>query len=83
MQVSNDESKSAEISKVKKAMELLNVELDAAKLAADSECNKNTLLESQLEFSKKEKDALESRLTKLEEMIKENAVLKVWILVRF
>lgn len=77
MQVSNDEAKSVEISKLKKAMELLNVELDAAKLATDSECNKNALLQSQLEFSKKEKDALESRLTKMEEMSKENAVLKV------
>lgn len=77
MQVSNDEAKSVEISKLKKAMELLNVELDAAKLATDSECNKNAFLQSQLEFSKKEKDALESRLTKMEEMSKENAVLKV------
>eukprot|EP00268_Persea_americana_P060199 TRINITY_DN7465_c0_g1_i2.p1 TRINITY_DN7465_c0_g1~~TRINITY_DN7465_c0_g1_i2.p1 ORF type:complete len:558 (-),score=100.47 TRINITY_DN7465_c0_g1_i2:176-1849(-) len=57
-------------------MELLNVELDAAKLATDSACNKNALLQSQLEFSKKEKDALESRLAKMEEMSKENAVLK-------
>lgn len=77
MQVSNDEAKSVEISKLKKAMELLNVELDAAKLATDSACNKNALLQSQLEFSKKEKDALESRLAKMEEMSKENAVLKV------
>lgn len=77
MQVSNDEAKSVEISKLKKAIEHLNVELDAAKLATDSECNKNALLQSQLEFAKKEKDALESRLTKMEEMSKENAVLKV------
>ncbi|XXG40756.1 hypothetical protein AAC387_Pa01g1394 [Persea americana] len=76
LRVSNDEAKSVEISKLKKAMELLNVELDAAKLATDSACNKNALLQSQLEFSKKEKDALESRLAKMEEMSKENAVLK-------
>lgn len=79
MQASNEEAKTVEISKLRKAMELLNVELDAAKLATQNECNKNTLLLTQLELSVNEKEAVERKLSAMGELSKENAFLKVQI----
>lgn len=73
---SSEESKSVEISKLQQAMEQLNAELNAAKLATRNECNKNALLLNQLELSLKEKGELESRLVKMGELNKENALLK-------
>ncbi|OMO67020.1 IQ motif, EF-hand binding site [Corchorus capsularis] len=76
MRVSAEEAKSVEISKLQKALESLNLELDAAKLATISECNKNAVLQNQLELSIKEKSALEKDFTVMAEMRKENALLK-------
>ncbi|MCL7046429.1 hypothetical protein MKW94_019251 [Papaver nudicaule] len=78
MQVSNDEVKQVEISKLQKTVESLNSELDAAKSTIMSECNNNALLKSQLELSIKEKSELESRLNGMVELNKENAVLKIF-----
>lgn len=77
MQVSHEESKLVEISKLQKTVESLNLELDAAKLATINECNKNAVLHSQLEFSMKEKSALERELIGTAELRKENSFLKV------
>lgn len=77
LQVSNEEVKSVEISKLQKLLESLNLELDAAKLATINECNKNAMLQNQLELSLKEKSALERELVAMAEIRKENAVLKV------
>lgn len=77
MQVSHEESKLGEISKLQKALESSNLELDAAKLATINECNKNAVLEKQLELSVKEKSALERELIGMAELRKENALLKV------
>ncbi|XVE70833.1 hypothetical protein DITRI_Ditri10aG0102000 [Diplodiscus trichospermus] len=76
MRVSSEDAKSVEISKLQKALESLNLELDAAKLATISECNKNAVLQNQLELSIKEKSALEKEFTVMAEMRKENALLK-------
>ncbi|XWS72374.1 hypothetical protein CRYUN_Cryun02cG0034700 [Craigia yunnanensis] len=76
MRVSTEDAKSVEISKLQKALESLNLELDAAKLATISECNKNAVLQNQLELSIKEKSALEKEFTVMAEMRKENALLK-------
>ncbi|OMO86452.1 IQ motif, EF-hand binding site [Corchorus olitorius] len=76
MRVSAEEAKSVEISKLQKALESLTLELDAAKLATISECNKNAVLQNQLELSIKEKSALEKDFTVMAEMRKENALLK-------
>ncbi|KAK6248897.1 hypothetical protein QUC31_020462 [Theobroma cacao] len=76
MRVSNEEAKSVEISKLQKALESLNLELDATKLATISECNKNAVLQNQLELSIKEKSALEKELALMADMRKENALLK-------
>ncbi|KAL1315385.1 hypothetical protein HN51_042153 [Arachis hypogaea] len=73
---SNEESKQMEISKLQKMLEALNLELDAAKLATINECNKNAVLQNQLELSMKEKSALEKELVVMEEVRKENAILK-------
>ncbi|XP_022732054.1 myosin-15-like isoform X3 [Durio zibethinus] len=76
MRVSTEDAKSVEISKLQKALESLNLELDASKLATISECNKNAVLQNQLELSIKEKSALEKEFTVMAEMRKENALLK-------
>lgn len=77
LQVSNDEAKSVEISKLQKLLESLNLELDAAKLSTINECNKNAMLQNQLDLSTKEKSALEREIVAMAEMRKENALLKV------
>lgn len=76
-QVSNEEAKSGEISKLQKMLESLNLELDAAKLATINECNKNAVLQNQLELSLKEKSAMERELIAMAELRKENALLRV------
>ncbi|XP_042961237.1 myosin-15 isoform X1 [Carya illinoinensis] len=76
LRVSHEESKLVEISKLQKTVESLNLELDAAKLATINECNKNAVLHSQLEFSMKEKSALERELIGTAELRKENSFLK-------
>ncbi|XP_039031656.1 myosin-15-like isoform X2 [Hibiscus syriacus] len=76
MRVSNEDTKSVEISKLQKALESLKLELDAAKLATISECNKNAVLQNQLELSRKEKSSFEKELTMMAKMRKENALLK-------
>jgi myosin-5 len=81
MQVSHEESKSVDISKLQKTLESLNLELDAAKLATINECNKNAVLQNQLELSLKEKSALERELIGTSELRKQNAYLKVGYLL--
>ncbi|KAK4854336.1 hypothetical protein QYF36_022466 [Acer negundo] len=76
LRVSNDEAKLIEISKLQKLLESLNLELDAAKLATINECNKNAMLQNQLELSMKEKSALEREVVAMAEIRKENALLK-------
>lgn len=65
------------MSKLQKMLQALNLELDAAKLATINECNKNAVLQNQLELSVKEKSALERELVAMDELRKENAILKV------
>ncbi|KAL6216868.1 hypothetical protein ACLB2K_010086 [Fragaria x ananassa] len=76
MRVSNEEAKSVEISRLQKVVESLNLKLDASELATINECNKNAVLQNQLELSAKEKSALERELIDMAELRKENAVLK-------
>ncbi|TKY58001.1 Myosin-15 protein [Spatholobus suberectus] len=77
IRVSNEDAKKIEISKLQKMIEALNLELDAAKLATINECNKNAVLQNQLELSVKEKSALKRELIAVDELRKENALLKV------
>ncbi|KAI4316463.1 hypothetical protein L6164_024441 [Bauhinia variegata] len=76
LRVSNEENRVAEISKLQKMIEALTLELDAAKLATINECNKNAVLQNQLELSVKEKYALERELVGMDELRKENFLLK-------
>ncbi|XP_021890707.1 myosin-15 [Carica papaya] len=76
LRVTNDEARLVEISKLQKAMESLGLELDAAKLATINECNKNVVLQNQLELSLKEKSALERELSAMAELRKHNAMLR-------
>ncbi|KAK7819479.1 myosin-15 [Quercus suber] len=76
LRVSHDESKSGEMSKLQKALESLKLELDAAKLTTINECNKNAVLQNQLELLEKGKSALEREIIGMAELRKENAFLK-------
>lgn len=76
-QVSNEETKSAEISKLQKALESLKLELDASKLSTINECNKNAVMKNQLELAMKEKSVLDREVSFMVEVKKENDILKV------
>ncbi|RDX75355.1 Myosin-15, partial [Mucuna pruriens] len=76
IRVSNEEAKHIEISKLQKKLDALNLELDAAKLVTINECNKNAVLQNQLQLSVKEKSALERKLVAMDEVRTENALLK-------
>ncbi|CAN0918399.1 XI-I [Linum grandiflorum] len=76
LRVSGEDAKSIEISKLKKSLESMVLELDAAKLATISECNRNAVLQNQLELSQKEKSSLERELNAMAELRKENNYLK-------
>lgn len=76
IRTSNDDTKSVEISKLQKTVESLRLELDAAKLRALNEHNKNMDLQRQLDLSVKEKSASEREVNSLSELRNENSVLK-------
>ncbi|KAH7835175.1 hypothetical protein Vadar_023570 [Vaccinium darrowii] len=76
LRVSNEEAKSLEISKLLKTVESLRLGLDAAKMATVNECNKNAVLQKQLELSMKEKSAMEGEMVVVAELRNENAILK-------
>ncbi|XP_020236584.1 myosin-15 isoform X2 [Cajanus cajan] len=76
IRVSNEEAKHVEISKLQKALDAVNLELDAAKLATINERNKNAVLQNQLQLSVKKKSDLERELVAMDEVRKENALLK-------
>lgn len=76
LRMSNEEAKLVEISKLQRTMESLNLELNAAKLATVNECNKNSVLQNQLELSLKEKSSLQRELNGMDELKKENVFLK-------
>ncbi|KAL1219567.1 Myosin-15 [Cardamine amara subsp. amara] len=73
---SGEEAKSGEISKLQKTLESFSLKLDAARLATINECNKNAVLEKQLDISMKEKCALERELNGMVELKKDNVSLK-------
>ncbi|KAF5202477.1 Myosin-15 [Thalictrum thalictroides] len=79
LRVSNEEAKLLEISKLQSTLKSLNKELDVAKMTKIDEYNKNSLLQTRLELSKKEKSELEGRLIGMAELTKENASLKVLV----
>lgn len=76
IRASNEDAKSVEISKLQKIVESLTLELDAAKLRALNEYNKNTVLQRQLDLSAKEKSASEREVVSSSELRNENSVLK-------
>lgn len=76
LRLSNEEAKLVEISKLNKTVESLILELDAAKLAAVNEVNKNAVLQRQLELYMKEKAALEREILSVTELRNENTFLK-------
>lgn len=76
LRVSNEEAKSVEVVKLQKTVESLSLELDAAKLATINECNKNVVLQNQLEISMKEKSSLEREVVATADLRSGNTVLK-------
>lgn len=76
LRITSEEAKALETAKLQKALELLNSELNAAKLATVSEQKKNSLLLSQINALVKDKGMLEGSLHEMAEVMKENADLK-------
>ncbi|XP_058190972.1 myosin-15 isoform X4 [Rhododendron vialii] len=79
LRLSNEEAKSIEMSKLQKTVESLRLGLDAAKMATVNECNKNAVLQKQLELSMKEKSAMEGEMVVVAELRNENSSLKNFI----
>ncbi|KAF7127388.1 hypothetical protein RHSIM_Rhsim11G0002400 [Rhododendron simsii] len=79
LRLSNEEAKSIEISKLQKTVESLRLGLDAAKMATVNECNKNAVLQKQMELSMKEKYAMEGEMVVVAELRNENASFKNFI----
>ncbi|KAL1552298.1 myosin-15 [Salvia divinorum] len=76
IRASNEDAKSVEISKLQKTVESLILELDAAKLRALNEYNKNMVLQRQIDSSAKEKSAFDRETDSLSKLRNENSVLK-------
>ncbi|WZY68274.1 hypothetical protein YC2023_000514 [Brassica napus] len=76
LRTSGEEAKSGEVSKLQKTLESFSLKLDAAKLATINECNKNAVLQKQLDISIKEKAAVVKELNGMVELEKENTSLK-------
>lgn len=64
-------------------MESFSLKLDASRLATINECNKNSVLQKQLDISMKEKSAVERELNGMVELKKDNISLKVIFLLHF
>ncbi|KAL4195806.1 hypothetical protein AMTRI_Chr04g180180 [Amborella trichopoda] len=79
LRTSVEDTKAAEVTKLQNALCGLQSELDSAKLVSLTERKQNSLLQSQLELLTKEKLTLENKLGKMEELGKENHILKVSI----
>ncbi|XP_068659158.1 myosin-15 isoform X2 [Aristolochia californica] len=77
MRLSNEEARQVESLKLHKQLGFLHVELEAAQLASLKECDKNILLQNQLEASIKEKEVLEKKLHEMVVLMKEKDLLKV------
>lgn len=77
MQASNEEAKQIELSKLHKEIELLNVDLNAAKGATRRAYDDISTLHRQLETSNKAKESFDNNLSALLELNKENLLLKV------
>ncbi|CAH2077072.1 unnamed protein product, partial [Thlaspi arvense] len=76
LRTSGEEAKSGEISKLQKTLESFSLKLDAARLATINECNKNAVLQKQLDISMKEKAAVERELNGMFVLEKDNTSLK-------
>uniref|UniRef100_A0A1J3FM19 Myosin-15 n=1 Tax=Noccaea caerulescens TaxID=107243 RepID=A0A1J3FM19_NOCCA len=76
LRTSGEEAKSGEIFKLQKTLESFSLKLDASRLATINECNKNAVLQKQLDISMKEKSAVERELNGMVELKKDNISLK-------
>ncbi|XP_038985415.1 protein OPAQUE1 isoform X2 [Phoenix dactylifera] len=76
LRVAGEESKLVEVSKLQRALESSNADLNAAKLATVNEHTKNMLLQNQLDCSLKDIATLRGSLTEMTELKKENLYLK-------
>ncbi|CAL9171600.1 unnamed protein product [Musa hybrid cultivar] len=76
LRFASEESKMLEISKLQKALDLKNADLDMAKSATAIECNKNAMLQKQLNSTFKEKEAIMISLNAMTELKKENLNLQ-------
>ncbi|THU57836.1 hypothetical protein C4D60_Mb03t07760 [Musa balbisiana] len=76
LRFASEESKMLEISKLQKALDLKNADLDMVKSATAIECNKNAVLQNQLNSTLKEMEAIKISLNAMTELKKENLNLQ-------
>ncbi|KAK8941651.1 hypothetical protein KSP40_PGU007477 [Platanthera guangdongensis] len=76
LRVSAEEAKFLEVSQLKRSVELLNYELNAAKIIIGDECNRNSSLLSEIEILRKDQAIFQHNLDKMAEIQKENSFLK-------
>ncbi|GAB4836919.1 hypothetical protein Ancab_001830 [Ancistrocladus abbreviatus] len=76
LRMSNEEAKLVEVGKLQSALEALNVELEVAKSDTVNQCKKNAMMHGQLELLMKEKVNMERELLRMEDLKRENAILK-------
>lgn len=76
LRVSVEEAKVAEITKLQKIVEALNLELDEAKSQTVKQGSKDVQLQNDLESLMKEKYELQKQLQNMEDLKKENAIMR-------
>ena len=78
VQVAAEESKALEVSKLLKIVESLKCELEAANEEKINGCKEVASMQQQLELSIKDQELLHSNLAQIEELKRENTLLKVF-----
>jgi myosin V len=77
MQLTAEESKTLEVSKLLKILESVKVDLEASNVENRNNCTKIASLQNQLELLTKDQEALHRSLAVMEEVMEENISLKV------
>jgi myosin V len=77
MQLTAEESKTLEVSKLLKILESVKVDLEASNVENRNNCTKIASLQNQLELLTKDQEALHRSLAVMEEVKEENISLKV------
>jgi len=82
-QLATEESKALEISKLLKILDSVKSELEASNEENKNSCKKIASLQRQLDLSSKDQEAQQNSLSQIEEVKRENILLKVFPTCKF